>query len=410
MAPKKDDPKTSTQDDTFDPDEYIDYLNKKKEGGAASSRSSGIGRNNIVLLVLLVIIAVCAIIICAELGSVISFTSQSAQPATVIIHNGDGSIVGPTGTSPSMATADENVPTELPPSLNTGENVCAGKNPKLENEACVVDAIVNVGPQSGANVTKGYQGQLVVDHQPILTPYWQNGMCPVNVHWHEGTEHYSVGQYDETGVGPSPIDETTDGTVTDMQAFQCKLYDPEDPKFTKPYTWKHCYGMEVGQTYEVHWPHSAAGACGTPNQYQTPFYDGVFCRDNVLTDTATQVGVQAQVFTIVNDEAYFYPDLMRGMIVDGSYGQDIAKYTGSTTGSARSNRVCSAYSPITWQVDRVCHLISASSFDKMCADMKMQRDDMSDDLHPHGARALVADELSANNHNRRGRRALRRSN
>eukprot|EP00959_Pyramimonas_sp_CCMP1952_P361950 7580033-Pyramimonas_sp.AAC.1 len=25
---------------------------------------------------------------------------------------------------------------------------------------------------------------------------------------------------------------------------------------------------------QVHWPHSAAGACGTPNQYQTPFYDG----------------------------------------------------------------------------------------------------------------------------------------
>ena len=42
-------------------------------------------------------------------------------------------------------------------------------------------------------------------------------------------------------------------------------------------------------------------------------------------------------------------------------------------------------------------MISASTFDKMCADMKAQRDDMSDDLHPHGSRELVAENLSANN-------------
>merc|ERR1712194_846388 len=109
------------------------------------------------------------------------------------------------------------------------------------------------------------------------------------------------------------------------------------------------------------------------------------------------VGVQAQVFTIVNDEAYFYPDLMRGMIMEGGFGADIAYYTGSTTGTSRDNELCSAYSPITWQVDRKCHLISASSFDKMCADMLQQKDDMSSDLHAHGARELVSDELAANN-------------
>ena len=37
----------------------------------------------------------------------------------------------------------------------------------------------------------------------------------------------------------------------------------------------------------------------------------------------------------------------------------------------------------------------------MCADMKAQRDDMSGDLYPHGARELVADDLAANNHQRR---------
>merc|ERR1719163_2779217 len=61
----------------------------------------------------------------------------------------------------------------------------------------------------------------------------------------------------------------------------------------------------------------------------------------------------------------------------------------------RDNDVCAAYSPITWQVDRKCHMISASLFDKMCADMKLQADDMSDDLYAHGARELVSKELSA---------------
>jgi hypothetical protein len=42
-------------------------------------------------------------------------------------------------------------------------------------------------------------------------------------------------------------------------------------------------------------------------------------------------------------------------------------------------------------------MISASSFDKMCADMKAQRDDMTEDLYPHGAREHVAQHLSANN-------------
>ena len=111
--------------------------------------------------------------------------------------------------------------------------------------------------------------------------------------------------------------------------------------------------------------------------------------------------MQAQVFTVVNHEDYCNPDLIKGMIVDGDYGHDVAKYTGSTTGTSRDNEICSRYTPITWQVDRKCHLISASSFDKMCADMKAQRDDMSADLHPHGSRELVADHLAANNHVRR---------
>jgi hypothetical protein len=61
------------------------------------------------------------------------------------------------------------------------------------------------------------------------------------------------------------------------------------------------------------------------------------------------------------------------MIVDGDFGADLAIYTGSSTGTSRDNEICSPYAPITWQVDRKCHMISASSFDKMCADMMAQR-------------------------------------
>lgn len=347
------------------------------------------------MLALLGIVCVCSILMVGELGSLVSFAAKSNDEATTVIVNAGGAATSDSPAIDMTPTTSDNVPDVLPEETNTFSfNICEGKKPDLPNTECIVDAMTNVGPQAGANVTKGYNGEMQVDHVPITTPYWQNSMCPVNVHWHLGAEHLSIGQYDESGDGPRR--EALDGDI--RHGHQCTAFDAEDPKFVQPYEWKWCKDMEVGQTYEVHWPHSAAGACGTPNQYQTPFYDGVFCMDGVLTDTASQIGVQAQVFIVVNDEDYFWPDLMRGMIVDGEMGADIAMYTGSTTGDSRNNEICSQYSPITWQVDRKCHMISASSFDKLCYDMLLQRDDMSGDIHPHGARETVASELAANNH------------
>jgi len=275
-----------------------------------------------------------------------------------------------------------------------GTNVCAGKKPKsgFDNFACA-EAAVN--EQAAADVSSPFIGTKTTTAEPVLTSYWQAGLCPVNVHWHLGAEHRSAGQFDETGTGPAdPHDWDGKGRM----GLRCKHYNDYQDLFTKEYAWEHCKHMQVGETYEVHWPHSAAGACGTINQYQTPFYDGVFCTDGAIDiSTNKQIGVQSQTFTIVNDEAYYYPDLIKGMIVDGQFGDDMVFYTGSTTGDGRSNSICSAYAPITWQVDRKCHMISASSFDKMCADMKAQRDDMSDDLHPHGAREVVSAALTANN-------------
>lgn len=325
-----------------------------------------------------------------NIAAALGVATAALLASTIIVALGDNGNSKMLVETPNFAVAG-------PPA---GPNFCEGKKPDLPNVQCVIDGINQTGEQAAANVTEGYQGLFQTTAVPITVPFFEAGLCPVNVHFHLGSEHYSAGQFDEQGVGPSDIHERRSLSGETRQGFQCNLYDDHDPKFTTEYEWKHCEDMEVGQTYEVHWPHSAAGACGTPNQYQTPFYDGVFCNDDIITDTVSQIGVQAQVFTIVNDEDYYYPDLMRGMIVDGNMGIDIAKYTGSTTGTSRNNEICSQFAPITWQVDRQCNLISASSFDKMCADMKSQRDDMSDDLHPHGSRELVKDELAANNQHR----------
>jgi hypothetical protein len=297
-----------------------------------------------------------------------------------------------------------------------GNNPCANMRPPLDNVKCLnkledefspgldlQDDLFSTGPQSGVNVTKGYQGMREVDYTPITEPYREKGLCPVNVHWHIGAEHYSVGEFDEKGDGPIDFHEG-------RQGFQCRYYDESDEKFTKPYEWKHCIGMAIGQTYEIHWPHSAVGACNTPWQYQQPFYDGVFCnlpfekfKELDAQTVAHSVGVQSQTFVVVNDEDYYYPDLFTGMIVDEEKGQgvDLAIYTGSTTGTQRDNEVCSPFSPITWQVDRKCHMISASSFDRMCRQMELQADNMKDDLYAHGSRELVNDMHAANNHQTR---------
>ncbi|EOD20109.1 delta CA [Emiliania huxleyi CCMP1516] len=199
---------------------------------------------------------------------------------------------------------------------------------------------------------------------------------------------------------------------TERLGLRCHHYDDEHEMFKtvatgakKPYEWKHCVEMMVGETYEVPWPHSAAGACGTEWQYPDALLRRRLLQEgvvNILTplNTYEKIGVQGQVFTIVNsdEEQYQYENLIDGAWMDGKdKWVDVAKYTGSTTGTTRNNEMCSRYAPITWQVDRTCHMISAKSFDKLCYDMKQKKDDMGGDLYPHGAREIVADYLVANN-------------
>ena len=360
-------------------------------------------------------------------------------------------------------------------------NVCEGAQPRdgtltnadgtvagvmegyFNNRACeeMIDTGYNVAlPQAGMDVTKddNYGDIATVFSpavfEPIMGDYAKATppLCPVNVHWHLGTEHRSAGQYDEGGNGPypnwnedshvvhGPGDAANDAGdpagrrlagdgSKPRQGGMCYHYagDGTDahPGFSEAekteYAWKYCKDMHVGNTYEIHWPHSAVGACGKdwythqiPGkwQYQYPFYDGVFCGQGPETisigngdladptntfNVNKRVGVQGQVYTIINSDAneYQHDTLFYGAWMGQDHWSDVATYIGSTTGTSRDNNVCSMYSPITWQVDRTCHVISARSWDHMCKLMLEQADDLEYETHPHGSRKLVNDEFSS---------------
>jgi hypothetical protein len=147
-----------------------------------------------------------------------------------------------------------------------------------------------------------------------------------------------------------------------------------------PYDFKYCVETEVGGTYELHWVYSSGGTSVGDG------LGGAFSREaNPL------VVVQAQVFVVVNDDAY-----TQNMFI-GSWVEDLAtdgvKYLGSTTGTKYDNEVCSPYM-VSWHVDRKCHLIAASTMDAMCHDMA-QLYDMHADVETHASRVLVAPEFSA---------------
>ena len=199
------------------------------------------------------------------------------------------------------------------------------------------------------------------------------------------------------------------------------------------YDWKYCKDMHVGLTYEFHWPHSSLGACQTPWQYQYHFLDGVLCGATMggvdintaaalLGDKTHGIGVEGQVFTIVNggDAEAKRPtwDVLNGW--DRQSAKDVAYYQGSTTGDAvqsgaNPGDMCRGTGDlVTWHVDRECHTLEASTMDEMCRRMLViSADDMSPDVMPHGAREPVVASLTdpAEDHlDYPGTRRLRGSN
>ena len=155
--------------------------------------------------------------------------------------------------------------------------------------------------------------------------------------------------------------------------------------------------------------------CTTPSPL---FLAGVLCAANQLVaagtyDVATTIGlvttegangfagrtgklgVQAQVFTLTNDPAHDYDawDMMTGFNKD--LATNVAIYQGSTTGQPNGNTDCRGTGGmVTWQVDRGCHMISAAAMDRLCGQMKAQKDDMSSDTHPHNARETTAASIT----------------
>ncbi|KAL7545968.1 hypothetical protein ACHAWF_009319 [Thalassiosira exigua] len=253
--------------------------------------------------------------------------------------------------------------------------------------------------QTGVDVTCNALGTLDTTIEPLTTPFVDSGLCPTNVHAHIGAEHNSDGQFDSNAQSLGP---TYANPPDKRKGKRCNFYDPQDPRFTTEFDWKHCNGFRVGETYEFHWPSStravAGATCGEVTQYQTPLFDGLFCNttqgviDAIKSGGAGQavaenVGVQAQVFTVINDDNYVVPNLIMGMVVDHDrmvpgngpdtpkqMGVNLTIYTGGTTGDQFDNTPdgarCDDVGPVTWQVDRDCHLLSASSLDRLCYDIK----------------------------------------
>ena len=216
-----------------------------------SKAQNGINWVSILSLLLIAATAVIAIV------TLISVRGMSpAAPAETIA-------AGSADMSSKAAYTEIAMSSEAGKKVLEGENVCVGKKPLHANAAgddnyfknteCMKDNVIQVLEQAGANVTVGFVGGLDAGNRvPIVEPYWKEGLCPVNVHWHLGAEHLSVGEFDEAGSGPAASHNRKLLAGSDArEGFLCHHFDSADAKFTTEFEWKHCKDMHVGNTYEV---------------------------------------------------------------------------------------------------------------------------------------------------------------
>ena len=370
-----------------------------------------------------------------------------------IVATRGGDVTKKTTNNNAAATTDPYMPSFLTGARGFGNNPCidsTGQAPLRADLGDVDCEASTTGAQSATDVTKGAAG----DRDPGIAPvvdYNDAGMCTVNVHWHIGAEHRSEGQYDENAAFDHPNKDTYAGShrrlassdggmrIGHMCTKGKELWEANDASVrnadgsVNEYDWKYCKDMHVGLTYEFHWPHSSLGACQTPWQYQYHFLDGVLCGATqggvdiataaaLLGDKTHGIGVEGQVFTIVNggDADAKRPtwDVLNGW--DRQSAKDVAYYQGSTTGDAvqsgahAGDKCRGTGDLVTWHVDRECHTLEASTMDEMCRRMLViSADDMSPDVIPHGARETVVASLTdpAEDHpDYPGTRRLRGSN
>jgi len=229
----------------------------------------------VVLGLMVVVLVICAVTLGVVVGVVVNDNKTPGSPVTVSIDSNGG--VGGTGgvggaggagtasTASAASTPAASTPSKSTPAASTpakagdDANPCHEKKPYdanapgdgyFNNVKCMEDGVMQALEQSGTNVTLGYKGEIdTTGRSPITTTYKEAGLCPVNVHWHLGAEHLSTGQYDEGGKGPAHRRRMRSMLAESVrQGFQCHFYNKDDAKFTKPYEWKYCKDMEVGQT------------------------------------------------------------------------------------------------------------------------------------------------------------------
>ena len=251
-------------------------------------------------------------------------------------------------------------------------------------------------PQAPKNVTPGFVGDRPTRFTP-LDGNIPNQFIQVNLHWHLGAEHYSLGEYDITPGGPTARDAEIQSVIpaqpqpsTTQPGFFCDVKGFEDK--LNAFNFQHCVDAFVGYTYEFHWVYSSGGPLSDTFQLW-PGLGQVFNR----TITPAIV-VRGQACRVINDES------LTAAEIEADYqnfiqqwrqpplGQGV-RYVGSTTGSSVNNEVCSPVTVHGWHVDTKCCTILAQTMDRTCQEMIALG--LADDVKPKGSRELVAKEWSS---------------
>lgn len=144
----------------------------------------------------------------------------------------------------------------------------------------------------------------------------------------------------------------------------------------------YCEGVKSGDTIEVHWVYSSCNV--EPGKGLTS------CLSEKCTNP--ELRVEAQVFTVVNDELALNFNTMTydGNIINGYHqakslpvntGKPI-EFIGSTTGPKYTEQNCSPLQ-VTWRVRPKCEKININSLSQWC------KSNIFKENHAHGVRKLI---------------------
>ena len=203
--------------------------------------------------------------------------------------------------------------------------------------------------------------------------YRQLNLC--NLHFHTNAEHkardFSIyaGPGDDEGLGGG---------------YRCNQSTELSDGDRKPPADAICEGLKPGDTVEVHWVYSS---CDVQPGPKLDACSSAACSN-------PQLRVEAQVFTLVNDEnALDFSNFdYAGRVVDGYHqakslpqgtGTPV-RFLGSTTGEKYNDQICSPLQ-VSWSVRPMCARLDINSIGRWC------RDNVFAERHAHGVRKLVTE-------------------